>query len=107
MAYFLMIVLFAIGLTVDTSASASKVQNVTTVVRVYYEGSGSPASGANIYNHNTNQLLATTDAFGMASVTTPAGITLRVVEPGYGGEVAYIHGFDRMEDDGAMVAWTI
>lgn len=107
MTYYLMIALFAIGLSVDTSANASSVQSVTTGIRVYYEGTGSPAAGANIYNHNTNQLLATTDAFGLASVTTAAGITLRVVEPGYGGEVAYIHGFDRSEDGAETIAWTI
>jgi hypothetical protein len=80
---------------------------VTTVITVAYEPGGVPVVGANVYNHNTNALLGSTNSNGVVSITTAPSVPLRVTEPDNGSQSAIISGFDRAEDGATKVSWTL
>lgn len=90
----------AVGvLTGAEEASAHELQiasgeDVQVTVKIQWANSGKPVVGANIFNHQTNVLLAKTGKSGAATFTAKDGDILRLVEPKYGKQQAlkYVQG---------------
>jgi hypothetical protein len=76
-------------------------------VRVYVVETGDAVTGANVFDSESNTLMATTDANGRAAFTAHPGQVIRVVEPGYGGQQAVYTAKPYSQRSESLLGWSI